>query len=73
MTIQKLKNALEIFILNKDRSVSWAKSLETILDEIDEEFDELQEYLASYTPSGGELLFDENQMEIVCKRTLKKL
>ena len=73
MSIEKLKIALEIFIKKQDRSIHWAKSVETIIDETDGEFDELIEHLASYQPGGGEFLYNESEMEIVCKKILKQI
>jgi propanediol dehydratase large subunit len=77
MTIKKLRELLMVFIEGKDRSISWAKSVETTIDNIcedsEETFEELQDYLASYRPGGGDYFFDENEMKKICLKVLKGL
>ncbi|MDH3976694.1 MAG: hypothetical protein OEV42_20725 [Deltaproteobacteria bacterium] len=77
MTVNKLKDLLEVFIEGKDRSVKWANSVESVIDKINKEnetdFEELQDYLASYQPGGGEFLYNEKEMEVICLKVLKKL
>ncbi|GAB6098005.1 hypothetical protein JCM14469_42590 [Desulfatiferula olefinivorans] len=79
MIIESLINHLEIFIMKRNVSVQWAKDAESLLDEfdvLDEVLDELQEYLSLYRPEGGPHLYDEKDMDSMCKRAvthLKKL
>ena len=76
--ILRLIRHLERFVSGEDVSVQWAKDTETILDElgdIDDALDELQEYLSLYRPEGGPHLYNRNQMGEFCRRiipTLKK-
>jgi len=77
MSINRLKCLLLVFVKEKDRSIKWAKSVETIIDELcgegDNEFEELQDYLASYRPGGGKFLYDEIEMEKICLKVLEQL
>lgn len=76
MIIETLINHLEIFIMKKNVSVQWAKDAESLLDKFDEldvVLDELQEYLSLYRPEGGPHLYNEKDMDDMCKRAVDHL
>ncbi len=77
MNIKKeLIEHLEKFLLKKDISVQWAKDVESILDKfeiLDKELDEFQEYLSLYQPWWWSYLYDEKEMERMCKKIIIKL
>ena len=76
MSCERLIRHLEKFVMKEDVSVQWAKDAESLLDEfdtLDNEMDELQNYLSLYRPEGGPYLYDEEAMTTMCKRAIEHL
>lgn len=76
MKFAALISHLERFRSGLDRSVQWAKDAETLLDNIeewDEIIDDLQDSLSVYRPGGGSHLIDEKEMEAIVLQTLGHL
>ncbi len=82
MKIVKLIEHLQKFVNGDDTSIQWAKNAESLLDELEDEgfsddfeslFDNLQDKLCIYSPSGGDHLIDENDMRSYCQRTISLL
>lgn len=74
--LNKIIEALEVFVSGKDRSFEHANLLNGLIIENfyeDERFEELMEVLATYRPEGGEYLYDEKQALTYCKSVLEKL
>lgn len=74
--ITELVEHLEKFTGGKDVSVQWAKDAESILDQLgdsDEVLDELQDFLAFYRPEGGPHLYNKDQMDQFCRRIIPLL
>jgi hypothetical protein len=67
---------LEAFVRGDDRSAAYANKVEGFLIEHfydDDEFQGLLTALASYSPGGGDLLYDEEGMIKVMEGTLNSL
>lgn len=76
MKFATLISHLEKFSSGLDRSLQWAKDAETLLDDIeewDEIIDDLQDSLSVYRPGGGPHLIDEEEMETIVLQTLDRL
>ena len=76
MKFAALVSHLEKFASGTDRSVQWAKDAETLLDDIeewDELIDELQDALSLYRPGGGPHLIDESEMHAFVGKVLVRL
>jgi hypothetical protein len=74
--LQALVRHLEKFISGEDVSVQWAKDAETLLDQVgilDEQLDELQDWLSLYRPEGGGYLYGRDAMDGMCRRIISHL
>lgn len=71
--VVKLVERLESFVLGIDESVQWAKDTESLLDQLEEDdevIDELQSYLSLYRPEGGDCLYNKKQMGQFCTQII---
>ena len=76
MKYNKLISHFRKFTSGLDRSTTWAKEGESILDELDEQddfIDEIQEHLALYRPEGGSHLIDERGMLSFLEQLISRL
>jgi hypothetical protein len=74
--INYLIEMLKDFIAGSDCSLEIAGKIEVTLDDIFPEDEEIQDYVtmfASYTPRGGEYLYDEERMVNESKKLLEVL
>lgn len=71
----KLILHLERFVNGRDRSVEWAKTAESLIDDlggIGGLLENFQDDLAFYRPGGGDHLLDEIAMKTRCETILKQ-
>ena len=76
MKYSKLISHFRKFTSGLDRSTNWAKDAESILDDLDEQsdlIDEMQEHLALYRPEGGSHLLNEREMLAFVERIIRRL
>ena len=73
---EKLRNMLEVFVSGNDRSAAFSSKIEGFLIEHfyeDEDFQDLLLALASYSPCGGDFLYDEAALLKVIEGSLNVL
>jgi hypothetical protein len=76
MNLTALILQLRRFESGLERSVQWAKDTETLLDDIsewNETIDELRDSLSVYRPGGGPHLIDDKKMATIVSQTLARL
>ena len=74
--LTQIREMLEAFIADRDRSLALAGTLEVALDRAfpqDERFEDLVLALASYRPGGGDLLYSEETIQPLCQTALAEI
>ena len=80
--LTELTNRLQTFAENRDRSADLVREIDTLLSRDfpngegfpdAEAFTELEFAAACYKPGGGQFMYDEEQMAVVCRFVLARL